>query len=431
MSPILFLGFMSSYVKLLWRWSVVPFHGHGALLLLMVSLPSTLGVCPHCFGNFAACTWDTNKICPTVAVVAENAKIITGGAVGALALASIIKAKFLRMFSKTSLSGLLTLINRPEPGAPFSITASTKGSAILSAISYGQITLEAALFQLSDLLEAASDADERTLFKGRIESLKILKPRTDADNSLPDAISYGVFSFLWAKVSEYVMILSRSDRTHLDLREVGSAGSSGGSFAARLVRPVRMEDFSEMINLFIMICHGLAVASCLVLTEFFAVVVFEGIRLRGESWQLTHEMMLIMFKRVEDSAGRITICTVFDDMYLNSIVLEATRNVEAFFRTRAGNAQKTITGQVAFNGKWTTGAKPCPHFNSEDRTTTGKSAPHPLSSLKPDGTCKFDHVCNKWVSDKGKRGQCLCTGGTPGHARFSCDNPKRCQEPVQ
>ena len=191
-----------------------------------------------------------------------------------------------------------------------------------------------------------------------------------------------------------------------------------------------------MINLFIMICHGLAVASCMLLTDFFASAVYEGIRVRGDSWQLSHEIMLIMFRRVEDSDGRITLGSVFDDVYLNSIVEEAKARVATFFRTGAGNARNdgdtTAKGVVKYNGKFTAdSAKVCPHFNREDPKHPGKPAPHPAECLKPDGTCKFNHVCNKWVTDKGKHGRCLCSAGTPGHSRFTCDNPKRCDDPVE
>ena len=411
---------------------------HRVLLLLFFFIFEAgivASTCPHCNGNFASCKWEDSGTCPTVTVVAENAAIFMGTAAGILTLTAIVKAKFLRAFSKTSLSTLLTLFNRPAPGTPFVVTAGTKGSAILSAVSFGQISVESALFQLADLLEEAATDTERLLIKGRIETIKVLKPRVDEEGEGFVPVSLGIYSFIWAKCSEYVMSQAHLDRVSVDARD--SSGSSGGtssSFSARIFRPGSMSDFGEMINLFIMICHGLAVASCMLLTEFFATVVYEGMRLRGESWMLTHEVMLIMFRRVEDSGGRLTLGSIFDDIYLNSIVEEAKLRVDMFFRTGAGNALKagppTGTG-VKYNGKFSSDGKVCPHFNREDPKQAGKSAPHPHDCLKPDGTCKFNHVCNKWVSDKGKGGRCLCTAGTPGHARFACDNPNRCSEIVQ
>jgi hypothetical protein len=410
-------------------------------VLLLVVLPflaadvAATG-CPHCSGNFASCSWAVDGTCPTVTVVADNARIILGAATGVLTLTAIVKAKFLRAFSKTSLASLLTLFSRPAPGTPFVITDTTKGSAILSAVSFGQISVESALFQLSDLLEEAATDTARLLIKGRMESLKVLKPRVDQEGEGFVPVSLGIYSFIWAKCSEYVMSQAYLDRVSVDARDSsGSSGAASSSFTARVFRPGSMNDFGEIINLFIMICHGLAVASCMLLTEFFATVVYEGMRLRGDSWMLSHEVMLIMFRRVEDSGGRITLGSVFDDIYLNSIIEEAKSRVDMFFRTGAGNALRdgppVVTTGVKYNGKFTADGKVCPHFNREDPKQKGKSASHPPDSLKPDGTCKFNHVCNKWVSDKGKNGRCLCTAGTPGHARFACDNPNRCGEAVQ
>ena len=425
-----------AFETLLWRGPGLCVDRALLLILVFCFLIADVAAtgCPHCFGNFASCTWASDSKCPTVTVVASNAAILTGAATGILTLTKIVKTKFLRVFSKTSLSSLHTLFNRPEPGTPFVISASTKGSTTLSAVSFGQISTEAALFQLADLLEDASDADEKALIKGRIESLKVLKPRVDAEGDDFVPVSLGVFSFIWAKVSEHVMNSSHLDRVALDTRDPTKTSSSS-SFVARIHRPTRMEEFAEMINLFTMICHGLAIASVMLLTEFFATAVYDGIRVRGESWELAHEMMLIMFRRVEDSGGSVTLGSVFDDVYLNSITEEAKSRVLLFFRSGAGTARDDPPpggGKVQWNGKFSAdSARPCPHFNREDPRKPGKSASHPPDSLKPDGTCKFNHVCNKWVSDKGKNGRCLCTAGTPGHSRFACDNPKRCDDCVQ
>ena len=151
---------------------------------------------------------------------------------------------------------------------------------------------------------------------------------------------------------------------------------------------------------------------------------------------VAHEVLLVMFKRVEDSAGRLTLGTIYEEVYLQSILDEARLSAAAFFRTGGGTPRGdrlTTDGKTTkWNGKFTSSsAKPCPHFNYEQPMGSGKSATHPADALLPDGTCKFNHVCNKWVKNKGKNGRCLCSEGTPNHPRFTCDNPNRCDEPVQ
>ena len=209
------------------------------------------------------------------------------------------------------------------------------------------------------------------------------------------------------------------------------------SFTARLFRPVQMSDFSEMINLFTLVCHGLAVCSVLVLGEFFQEVVYDLIRLRRKSWQLAHEVVLVMFKKVEDSGGTLTIGKVQNEVYLNSVLDEAEQNVAAFFRPRGENPQLDGTPGAGakqsktWNGKFTSSGRPCPYFNLEDPRKPGHSRPHPADALLDDGTCRFNHVCDHWVSGKGKNGRCLCSAGTPGHARFACNHPKRCESAEQ
>ena len=51
--------------------------------------------------------------------------------------------------------------------------------------------------------------------------------------------------------------------------------------------------------------------------------------------------------------------------------------------------------------------------------------------LKPDGTCRFAHVCDMWVTGKGPKGRCMGEKGTPGHSRLKCDNPDKCDAPVK
>ena len=82
----------------------------------------------------------------------------------------------------------------------------------------------------------------------------------------------------------------------MDVREGSSSSTGSSSFTARLYRPSSMAEFAEMMNLFVMLCHGLAIASVMVLTEFFASAVHDLIKLRGETWQVAHEVMLVMFK---------------------------------------------------------------------------------------------------------------------------------------
>ena len=49
--------------------------------------------------------------------------------------------------------------------------------------------------------------------------------------------------------------------------------------------------------------------------------------------------------------------------------------------------------------------------------------------LKPDGTCKHNHVCDQFVTDQGKFGRCAGKVGPAGHKRADCPNPNKCSTP--
>jgi hypothetical protein len=76
-------------------------------------------------------------------------------------------------------------------------------------------------------------------------------------------------------------------------------------------------------------------------------------------------------------------------------------------------------GATPWNGRDTPNAKStCHTFNF------GKTA-HDAKHLREDGTCKHRHVCNHWVTGKGKNG--ICEGP---HARIDCTNPGKCDKPA-
>ncbi|KAL3903892.1 MAG: hypothetical protein SGPRY_011496, partial [Prymnesium sp.] len=171
-------------------------------------------------------------------------------------------------------------------------------------------------------------------------------------------------------------------------------------------------EFSEMINLFVMIAHAFAVAHVIVLSEFFAAAVFDTIKLRGESWQVAHEVLLVMLKRVEDSNGRLTLATVHDELYLNSVLDEAKRNKLMFFRSRGGiprdqqvvDYEKPSTEKKGkFSGKFDSKAKPCPFYNTEDpkRAVGSRLSILRRPFARTGRVASTIHACDKFVSDKG------------------------------
>ena len=179
-----------------------------------------------------------------------------------------------------------------------------------------------------------------------------------------------------------------------------------------------------MINLFTMYVHALGIANPLVVADFFEHVIFDTIRHREESWQFSHELMLVIFRHIEDSGGRLNLTNAYAEMYLNQLMVEARSNASVFFRTLGGSPGTVIKERgdklaLKWNSKFTTTSKaPCRYFNM--------GADHPSDALYADGTCKYLHACDHWVSNKGKKGRCLDLG----HVRGACTNSHKCDDCV-
>ena len=93
-----------------------------------------------------------------------------------------------------------------------------------------------------------------------------------------------------------------------------------------------------------------------------------------------------------------------------------------FFRTGGGKLQPegTSDDKIEWNGKFAVNSKrPCVSFN--------KGTDHEPKHLTADGTCKFNHICMQWVTDKGPRGTC---GGNHPFGQCNYDASKRSDKPA-
>ena len=409
------------------------------LLLVFLGLcfvPVGESTCPYCFGNIGSCKYDAERKCPAADLPVQNAGLVANVAAVvstgvSLTLTNVISPRFLRMFSKAHLSALLQLLQKPPAGTIFEITVDTKLTHILQAISNGMVTMEQAAIVYAGFIDEETDSDKRSALRETyklLTSTKDFKAFTSGSNAPMDQ---GYWTWLYGKVSTFVA--ERGMQTTVSL-EVGSSSAAdekkNGVLSSTIKRFKNSWDFMEALNLFMMFATALGLCSCVALAEFYEFVVFDTIRMRKQPWELAAELFVVMLRRIEDSAGRLNLVNATNEVHLNTVMDEARANTEhfhgaAFFRTRAGNARIDATDDdVKWNKKFTSTSKTaCVYFNS------GRS--HPASALHPDGTCKYNHVCDHWVTDKGKGGRCLGTAGTPGHARLACDNPNKCESKQQ
>ena len=338
------------------------------LMLATLVLP-VVAVCPHCGGSFSSCTYAHDQKCPTVTIPVANAAVIAAGT-GVLAFGALIKPRFLRLMSNVSFDTILALVQRAEPGTAFVFDANTSAQALLAAIANGQTTWDVVLMKLCEFSEAAADDAALAKIKNRMDCIKAaadIKSKTSSAGSFSGLFDSGILTFLFAKVSTFVMNKGMQIKLHVGV----SDKPSSSDLNATLSRPTTMVQFAEMMNLFIMFAHNLAIVSATVVTDFFEHVVYDTIRMRAQSWQLAFELMMVMFRRVEDSGGALTLATAYDEAHLNTVMDEAKQNL-VFFRPHGGNPgtddDKDLTkgGQdkkLKFNGKFTSSGTPCIAYN--------------------------------------------------------------------
>ena len=409
------------------------------LFMLTVSMmvESVGGVCPECCGNLIGCSWDTDGKCPLITVIAANTELVGGRSTAAgamLTLTGIVSLRFLRLFTSATLSALLKLVKR-GPRIAFELKKSTTLQAALTAISNGQITYEEVLIGFAQFADEESAGDAKTALMLRYEMVAKAKEIGKISLANANADDMGVYSWLWAKCSEFVVSKGMETTVSIDLGNAASGANGGDStnvLKASLKHFGDWWSFMECLNLFLLFATALGITSTVVLAEFYESFVYDNLRLRGYSWQFCACLVYIVFRHIEESAGTITLATAADKIHLNSVFQEAEAAVKrhypgaGIFRAHPGKGGNDTTpggDTVQWNGKHNASSKKlCNHFN------WGRD--HPAGALQPDGTCKGRHACDAWVSNKGKEGKCLNSAGTPGHGRHNCDNPNRCDGPA-
>ena len=280
------------------------------MLLVFSSLQMVGATCPNCHGSFTSCDYDNTNTCSGITAVAANVAVVAAG-VGSLTLKGLIKPRFMRILSQISTEAILSLSTRPEPGTPFVIDRATSGMKILGAINMGQITYDFAVASIMGLIDDVNVGDASATasiakYRGMLESLK-----GKASQRGDQPADTGVFNYLWAKISEFVM--KREANVKLLLDSVTTATTSVSQMLATLHRPKTMEDFSEMMNLFTMMASALGLVSSLVIADYFQHVIYDVMRVHKRTWQHAHELHLIMLRLIEDSGGRLKFHTCYDE----------------------------------------------------------------------------------------------------------------------
>ena len=332
-------------------------------------------------------------------------------------------------------------MRRPFDGTPATITKTTTMKTILGWVQSNVCSLDWALMEHMELVETESDADERKRLMANYNMLATAKTTIAAvSTNLYTTSGIGVTLLLLGFCFAYVRkdgkmskVGGETSDTDKDKGEGTSAASVSAHIALKLLRPLNYYQFSQALQLFMLYGVQLAIFPFAAMSEFLLYVVHDTINKRGRPWQFAQELMLVMLKRIDDAGDlkKLNLLNIVNEAHLNTVYEEAMESAKYFyptiFRAYPGKGEEDVCpvagapaeDEIKYNGKWTRGAGPCSAYN-----TGGK---HGKRVLTAEGKCKYDHVCDQWVTDKGPKGRCL----SAKHKRGECDNPNKCDQAAQ
>jgi len=401
------------------------YRGLWLVVLILVNLNLVMGVgdrwCPHCASNAAGCDFFGTGTCPAMADAAVNASIVAGVAAAVkkrLNLKTLLSGRYLKIFSGSAISTIERLARHPALGEAYEFDIDTPHREVLSGIGLNGYTKDNAVDRVGDLLdEHAGDAAK----VAKLELLlKLIKAKKDVEDFQEADGNIGHVIFIWARLSQVVKAGGILHKVALSSGEEGAGVR--GSMSATIARFDVSESWncSEVMNYFYIFAYVFGVASPIVVGQFFQDCFYDVIRHHGYPVQVGYELIVILLNKVDESLGKLNLSNVCEKVHFNSAITQAVHNAQAFFpKLHVSGRLGVKEAAVEWNSRFTKGAKrACPCFNL--------NVAHNASVLRSDGTCMHDHICDKFVSNKGPGGRC---GGN--HARVKCDNPARCEEEQQ
>jgi hypothetical protein len=409
---------------------------HFRFLLSMASCHAVQAVtCYSCYDGIPNCAG--GAACPLVTGVAANTAaflVATGAAAIALDCSVILPIRYLRVMSLSALDCIKAVRRRPLHGTPIAIDAAAMNlDDLRAAINEGRIDRDVAIMELMARGVTAGNNLELQRIQFCITCIKASSEAAVATTR--PTVALGAFTLALALASKVVSSsLSISSAVGGVVTSAATSEShtttANSIQKAKVVWPRTMEEFSSVLNAWMVIMHATGLCDFLVASEFVRLVVYDTMEQHGHSFTVAHALLVIYLERVETTVGDdINISNVHSlgsmDMYLSRAFTLSKQCGVAQPPQPASGAKLPATDitkpAVTFNGRGTPSAdKSCYTFN------LGRGNVHPASSLGADGTCRFKHACDQFVSDKGPRGQC----GSTSHNRKDCTNAAKVNTPA-
>jgi len=283
---------------------------YSLLLLLFFALTYVLGVtCPTCKDTIQGCHGGAD--CPLLKTVGANRAAILAAAGGALSLVALVPERILAFFTRPSLETLASLVARTGRGAaPYDFSGKDPSDIVAAVFDGTTSFVEAAPV----LLKMQKDSSDEGAKANVMAALSLLTTYDKVHKAPNTARTHGVYLFLWAKVSQYVMT---SQGKVVATVSTGSGSSLEGSGSAKgsasLSHPKYDFQFFEMLNWFNLLLHVTGVNDTCVTAPFLDDVVYRPMRKQNYSWMMAYELLIVYLTYVECSElSTINLGTIYN-----------------------------------------------------------------------------------------------------------------------
>ena len=389
--------------------------GYAAFLfwftLFWLCAPALAVTCRSCFDGIAGCAG--GAACPFATQTAANLAVLAVAGGAAIDVASLIPSSYVRHLPTQVLRTLAAIARVPAGGGQPDLGAMNL-QELSECLTSGRIEITAYKNELSTrLADPATVAAQVT----RISAMLAAAQGNVVTNTrVIDGInSYGVLGYLVAAAS---LIVSSGKRTYSSgTSNAGSSSSSGSSLSIRT--PTSGSQFAELLMVWQTLAHAVGAANFLATVPFLQQVVWDGISTLGLRWEQAYCLFIIYLEAIEDSLGVLHLANVFASGAQDTRIRAANQRYSDMFVCQPCDEEGDKgKDRDKASKKWN--GKDSPNAKGVCKTYNFKDAEHPPQHLHKDGTCKFPHVCNKWVTGKGPGGMCL-----ENHPAYSCTNPNK------
>ena len=350
-------------------------------------------------------------------VVAHGARPATTGTPMPMDICQAVETKDLRYLNQVDHTADL---NFDLPNATV--------EALMDAAQSGVIDGGTALGELGRRVpRSAGDADLRGLLVASISALKamleagiVYKNRQETNGNLVR---------IWALAVKRTLKI-KGPMTHvagsINPEDVVTAGLDTGTYSGPKLQIVRVQaesEFDMAVYMWSNLAHSLGVMSFEISSHMVFEVAYNIRAKHHETFWTAQEYLIECFDLVDREVCKAGVVANFD----RNLVIERSRRLGEAFAEAAHKKMGDIVPMEGGSSKvWNTKYQPGTSKANLCQAYNRNKAHDDPRNLMSDGTCRFRHLCNKWVTDKGPSGKCH----SKEHGWYNCTNPAKCDSPL-